>query len=97
VGFAVPEAAGRFVALEWRFTMKYRVVVLPNGLYTQVLSEEEWDALPPSEQAGYKVVKTDLPTLAAAQQFNQSMGGQGGWACDLASPESCGFGRDSRP
>lgn len=67
--------------------MKYRVVVLPNGMRTQVLSEKEWEALSPSEQAGYKVVKTDLPTLAAAPQFNLSIAGQGGWASDLASPE----------
>lgn len=77
--------------------MKYLIVAWPNDMATQVLSEEEWDATSPSERAGYKVVKTDLPTLAAAQPFNQSIAGQGGWACDLASPEPCGFGRDRRP
>jgi hypothetical protein len=68
--------------------MKYLIVAWPNDMATQVFSEKEWDALSPSEQAGYKVIKTDLPTLEAAQQFNQSIAGQGGWASDLASLES---------
>ena len=67
--------------------MKYRVVALPNAMGTQVWSEEAWNALSPSEQANYAVVKTGFPTLETAQEFNQSIAGQGVLVNRNAPPE----------
>jgi hypothetical protein len=76
--------------------MKYRVVILPNEMGTQVLSEKEWNALSLSEQASYAVVQTGFPTLEAAQRFNQDIAGEGVLVNRNAWPEPRDLRTDRR-